>query len=151
MSVEDPKTTLMNLIKNNIALTKDDNITSATVHVSQEWFNSQLFRDFDAQVTIGLAEGSMEKLNVGGSWVRHSDRYRLIGWSIDKPGITGKEMRWKIRHEIERIIRTNRKNSGGSLSFVDVRGVSESEDASSKQPYWKVEVTVITHRYVKTS
>jgi len=150
MSVEDPKTTLMNLIKNNIALTKDDNSTPATVHISQEWFNSQLFKDFDTQITIGLADCSLEKLNVGGSWVRYSDRYRLIGWSIDKTGITGKEMRWKIRREIERIIRANRKNPGGSLSFVDIRGVSESEDANSKPPYWKVEVTVMTHRYVKT-
>jgi len=151
MSVEDPKTTLMNLIKNNIALTKDDNLTPATVHVSQEYFNSQLFKDFDAQVTIDLAEGVIEKLNVGGSWVRYSDRYRLTGWSIDKTGITGKEMRWKIRREIERIIRANRKNPGGSLSFVDVRSVSESEDAASKPPYLRVEVTVTTHRYVKTS
>jgi len=150
MSLEDSKTTLINLIKNNIALTKDDNITPATVHVSQEWFNSQLFKDFDAQVTIGLADGSMEKLNVGGTWVRYSDRYRLIGWSTDKTGVTGKEMRWKIRREIERIVRANRKNPGGSLSFVDIRGVSESEDANSKPPYWKVEVTVATHRYVKT-
>jgi hypothetical protein len=151
LSVEDPKTTLMNLIKNNIVLPKDDNITPATVHVSQEWFNSQLFKDFDAQITIGLADGSMEKLNVGGSWVRHNDHYRLTGWSIDKTGITGKELRWKIRREIERIIRANRKNPGGSLSFVDIRSVSESEDANSKPPYWKVEVMVATHRYVKAS
>jgi len=151
MSVEDPKTSLMNLIKDNISLTKDDNFTPATVHVSQEWFNSQLFKDFDAQITVGLAEGSMEKLNVGGSLVRYSDRYRLTGWSIDKTGITGKEMRWKMRREIERIIRVNRKNPGGSLSFVDVRSVSEGEDAKSKPPYWKVEVTVTAHSYVKTS
>lgn len=151
MSVEDPKTTLINLINNNIALTKDDGQTPATMHVSQEWFNSQLFKDFDAQITVGLVEGSMEKLNVGGSWVRYGDRYRVTGWSIDKTGVTGKEMRWKIRREIERIIRANRKNPGGSLSFVDIRGVSESEDANSKPPYWKVEVAVTTHRYVQTS
>jgi len=150
MSGEDPKTTLMNLIKNNVSLTKDDGVTAATVHVSQAWFNSQLFKDFDAQITIGLAEGSMEKLNVGGSWVRYADRYRIIGWSIDKAGITGKEMRWKIRREIERIIRANRKNPGGALSFVDIRSVSESEDLASKPPWWRVEVIVATHRYVKT-
>jgi len=147
---EDPKTTLMNLIKNNIALKKDDNQTPATVHVSQEWFNSQLFRDFDAQVTVGLAEGSVEKLNVGGSWVRHGDRYRIVGWSVDKAGVTGKEMRWKIRREIERVIRANRKSPGGALSFVDVRGVAESENIDAKPPYWRVEVTIITHRYEKT-
>jgi len=147
---EDPKTTLVNLIKNNIVLKKDDNQTPATVHVSQEWFNSQLFRDFDAQITVGLVDGSLEKLNVGGSWVRHGDRYRIIGWSVDKAGITGKGMRWKIRCEIERIIRANRKSPGGALSFVDVRNVTESEDVNAKPPYWRVEVTVITHRYEKT-
>jgi len=147
---EDPKTTLMNLIKNNIALKKDDNQTPATVHVSQEWFNSQLLRDFDAQITVGLADGSIEKLNVGGSWVRHDDRYRIIGWSVDKTGVTGKEMRWKIRREIERIIRANRKSPGGALSFVDVRGMAESEDVNAKPPYWRVEIVVIAHRYEKT-
>lgn len=149
MSVEDPKMTLINLIKNNISLTKDDDITQASVHVSQEWFNSQLLRDFDAQVTVGLAEGSMDKLNVGGSWTRYSDRYRVIGWSIDKAGVTGKKMRWKIRRELERIIRTNRKNPGGALSFVDIRGVAESENMNAKPPFWQVEVSVITHRYEK--
>jgi len=150
VSTEDPKTTLMNLIKNNISLTKDDDVTAATVHVSQEWFNSKLFKDFDAQVTVGLAEGSMEKLNIGGSWVRYADRYRIIGWSIDKAGITGKEMRWKIRREIERIIRANRKNPGGALHFVDIRSVSEAENVEAKPAYWQVIVTVVTHRYVKT-
>jgi len=150
MSAEDPKTTLMNLIKNNISLTKDDGVTAATAHISHEWFNSKLFKDFDTQITGGLAEGSMEKLNIGGSWVRYADRYRIIGWSIDKPGITGKEMRWKLRKEIERIVRANRKNPGGALSFVDIRSVSESQDAESKPAYWQVTVTVATHRYVKT-
>jgi len=151
MSTEEPKTTLMNLIKNNITLKKDDGVTAATVHVSQEWFNSKLFKDFDTQVTVGLAEGSMEKLNIGGSWVRYADRYRIIGWSIDKTGITGKEMRWKIRREIERIIRANRKNPGGALSFVDIRSISESQDVEAKPAYWRVEVTVVAHRYEKTS
>lgn len=151
MSVEDPKTTLMNLIKNNISLTKDDGVTAATVHVSQAWFNSKLFKDFDAQITIGLAEGSMEKLNIGGSWVRYLDRYRIIGWSIDKTGITGKEMRWKIRKEIERIIRANRKSPGGALHFVDIRRVMETEDPRAKPPYWKIEVTVIGDRYETTT
>ena len=150
VSAEDPKTTLMNLIKSNISLTKDDGITAATVHVSQEWFNSKLFKDFDAQITVGLTEGSMEKLNIGGSWVRYADRYRIIGWSIDKTGITGKEMRWKIRREIERIIRANRKSPGGALSFVDIRSVSETQNAEAKPPYWEVTVNVVTHRYVKT-
>jgi len=151
LSVEDPKTTLMNLIKNNISLKKDDNATAATCHVSQEWFNSKLFKDFDAQITVGLAEGSMEKLNIGGSWVCYMDRYRIVGWSIDKTGITGKEMRWKIRREIERIIRVNRKSPGGALHFVDIRSVAESEDVNAKPPYWRVEVTVMAHRYEKTS
>ena len=151
MSVEDPKTTLINLIKNNIALTKDDDQTPATTHVSQEWFNSQLLKDFDTQVTVGLAEGSLDKLNIGGSWVRHGDRYRISGWCIDKTGVTGKKMRWKLRREIERIIRTNRKTPGGTLNFVDLKSIVEGEDANSKPPFWKLEVLVTTHRYVKTS
>ena len=148
--MEDPKTTLMSLLKNNISLTKNDG-SPAVFCVSFEWFNSKLFKDFDAQITVGLAEGSMEKLNVGGSWVRYMDRYRIIGWSIDKTGITGKEMRWKIRREIERIIRDNRKSPGGALSFVDIHSVSESQNTEAKPPYWQVTVTVVTHRYVKTS
>jgi len=148
MSAEDPKTTLMNLIKNNISLTKDDGVTAATVHVSQEWFNSKLFKDYDTQITIGLAEGSMEKLNIGGSKVRYADYYHVVGWCIDKSGITGKEIRYKLRREIERIIRANRKSPGGALAFVDVRAVRESQDENARPPYWMVDVTVITYRYV---
>lgn len=149
MSSEDPKTTLMKLIKDNISLTKDDGITAATVHVSQEWFNSKLFKTFDAQITVGLVPGSRIKpLNLARSHLLYIDNYRIIGWSIDKPGITGKEMRWKIRKEIERIIQENSKTPGGALSFVGVSApISESEDVNAKPPYWRVQVTVMTYRF----
>jgi len=150
VSAVDPKTTLMNLIKNNLSLTKDDGVTAATFYVSHEWFNAKLLKDKDVQVTVGLGEGSVEKLNIGGSKVRYADYYHIIGWCIDKTGITGKEMRYKLRREIERIIRTNRKSPGDALAFVDVRGVRESQDENAKPPYWMVDVTVITYRYVTT-
>jgi len=148
---EDPKTTLMNLIKDNISLTKDDGVTAATVHVSHEWFNSRLFKNCDAQITVGLQDSKVKALNLARSHLLYIDTYRIVGWSIDKPGVTGKEMRWKIRKEIERIIQENSKAPGGELSFIGVTPpISEGEDVNAKPPYWMVQVTVMTYRFQTT-
>ena len=153
MSVEDPKTTLLKLIKDNISLTKDDGETAATCHVSQEGFNAEAFKNYDTQVTIDLDPGrsKVRQLAIGASKVLYLDVYRVTGWAIDKTGITGKKMRWKLRREIERIIRSNCKSPGGSLSYVDLLTPSEREDLSFKPPWWAVTWFVVTHRFEETT
>ena len=153
MSVEDPKTTLLTLITDNISLTKDDNVTPATCHISQGGFNSKAFKNYDTQVTIDLDPGqsAVKQLTIGAGRVLYRDFYRITGWAIDKTGITGKKMRWKLRREIERIIRSNCKAPGGDLSYADLLAPSESEDLNFKPPWWAVTWLVLTHRFGGTS
>jgi hypothetical protein len=82
---------------------------------------------------------------------KYMDRYKITGFSIDKPGITGKLMRWRVRREMERIIRSKRASPGGALARIDVESVGEGQSLDSNPPYWTVEVTVITSRYETTS
>ncbi len=153
MSVEDPKTTLLTLIKDNISLTKDDNVTPATCQVSQEGFNAEAFKKADTQVTVDLdpARSSVKQLAIGAGKVLYRDVYRVTGWAIDKTGITGKKMRWKLRREIERIIRSNCKSPGGDLSYVDLLTPSEGEDLNFKPPWWAVTWFVVTYRFGGTT
>jgi len=153
MSVEDPKTTLLKLIKDNIALTKDDGETAATCHVSQEGFNAEAFKNYDTQVTIDLdpARSKVRQLAIGASKVLYLDVYRVTGWAIDKTGITGKKMRWKLRREIARIIRSNCKAPGGNLDYADLLAPSESDDPKFKPPWWAITWFVVTHRFGGTT
>lgn len=153
MSIENPKTTLLTLIKDNISLKKDDNVTAATCHVSQEGFNSKAFKNFDTQVTIDFepARSTVRQLAIGAGKVLYQDCYRITGWAIDKTGITGKKMRWKLRREIERIIRSNCKSPGGNLSYVDLISPSESEDLQFRPPWWAITWFVVTHRFGGTT
>jgi len=153
VSIEDPKTTLLKLIKDNISLTKDDDVTVATCHVSQEGFNSKAFKNFDTQVTIDLepARSTVRQLSIGAGKVLYQDCYHVTGWAIDKTGITGKKMRWKLRREIEHIIRSNCKSPSGNLSYVDLISPSESEDLDFKPPWWAITWLVITHRFGGTT
>lgn len=140
----------MSLIKNNIKLTKDKG-TKATVRVTQGGFNGKLFNKCDAQVTVNVGSPERaQKMNIGGSMVRYTGFFNITAYAINKTGITGKKMRWKLREEIKRIIREKRKNPGGGLRHVDIESTGEGQDLTSKPPYWTVIVMVRTLRYETT-
>jgi len=107
--VEDPVTTVVRLLQKNMHVVKD-NGSLANIHVSKEWCNREVLKNYDGQVTIGLVESQEQILELSAKTRRRLSLLRVNAWTTDKPeqSINGRVMREKIREEIHRIIRQNR-------------------------------------------
>ena len=108
--VEDSVTTTIRLLSKNMHVVKDDN-TIASIYVSKEWYDRELFKNYDAQITVGLAQSEDEKVEMSGRIRRRLGRIRVNTWATDRPATSdpGRLMRQKMVEEINRIIRQNNK------------------------------------------
>jgi len=111
-TVEDQATTLVRLLDKNMRVVKDDG-SYARIHVSREWYDRELLKNYDGQVTVGLdpSRGSEDqKLDISGKTRRRLGFLVVNVWTVDKPeqGLAGRKMREKLRREVLRIIREKR-------------------------------------------
>ncbi|MBT0160727.1 hypothetical protein G4O51_12175, partial [Candidatus Bathyarchaeota archaeon A05DMB-2] len=63
--LEDPITTVVRLLQKNIRVIKEDE-SIANIHVSREWYDRELFKNHDGQITLGLAESRDTKIEMSG-------------------------------------------------------------------------------------
>lgn len=120
MAIEDPVTTLVRLIKTKMWLVKDDG-SLASIHVGKEWYDRELLKNYEGQVTVGLARSDDQKLGFSAKARRRLGIARVNIWVIDKPNMVGRNMRGLLREEILRIIRENRTKPNETLyNFVGV-------------------------------
>jgi len=109
--VEDPVTTLVRLLKTNVRVVNDDG-SLANIYCSREWYDRELLKNYDGQVTAGLRQPSQVKpLNLTQSLFQRILNLKVDCWLVDK---TGKQpavkSRAKLREEILRIVRQKRLN-----------------------------------------
>jgi len=107
--VEDPVTTLVRLLKTNMRLMNDDG-SLASIYTSREWYDRELLKNYDGQVTVGLRQPSQVKpLNLSLSLTQRILNLKVDCWVVDKTGKQpGTRTRSKLREEILRIIRQKR-------------------------------------------
>jgi len=107
--VEDAAVTLARLLRTNMRVVKDDG-SLADVSVTGEWQNAEAFKSHDGQVTVGLAEGSDQKLELSGKTRRRLQFLRVNVWATDAAGSeeSGRVMRRKIVEEVLRVVRQHR-------------------------------------------
>ena len=113
-TLEDPVTTVVRLLQKNMRLVKED-LSLGSVYVSKEWYDQELFKNYDAQVTVGLQRSEDKKLNLSGTMRRRLGFLKVNAWSRDR-GI-----REKLREEINRIIRE--KKTTPNVTDYDFLGV----------------------------
>jgi len=108
--IEDPITTTIRLLSKNMYVVKDDN-TIASIYVSKEWYDRELFKNYDGQITVGLAQSEDEKVEMSGRIRRRLGRIRVNTWATDRPATSdpGRLMRQKMVEEVNRIVRQNNK------------------------------------------
>jgi hypothetical protein len=108
-NVEDSITTLVRLLDNSIRLVKDDG-SVGVIYVSKEWFDRNLMKTYDAQVTVGLSGSVDRKIGFSGSKRLTEDSPRVNVWVIEKSGSeqSSRRTRDKMRQEIKRIVREKR-------------------------------------------
>lgn len=107
--IEDPVTTVVRLLSKKIRVVKDDGAI-ANIYVSKEWYDRQLFQNYDGQITVGLAESRDTKIEMSGRVRRRLGSLRVNVWATDRPATTdsGRVMRNKMVEEVNRIVRQNR-------------------------------------------
>jgi hypothetical protein len=128
--IEDPVTTLVRLLKANIRVVNDDG-SIANVCVSREWYDRELLKNYDGQVTVGLRQPSQIKpLSLSHSLSQRILNFKVDCWVVDKAGKqSGNRTRSKLREDILRIIRQKRfKPNETSYDFHGL-GTSGPHDA----------------------
>ena len=107
--LEDPVTTVVRLLSKNMHVVKDDG-NVASVYVSREWYDRELFKNYDGQITVGLAESRDMKVEISGRIRRRLGSLRVNVYATDTPAKTdpGRVMRDKMVEEVSRIVRQNR-------------------------------------------
>jgi hypothetical protein len=143
---EDPKETLKSLLRNNVTLYKDDNVTVASLCVTDE-FNEEFWKKYDVIITVGLANSHERFVNLTGSLREVVANYHVGIWTRDLLGINGKGMRWKAIQEVSRVINEHMKNPGGILVWMKLTNCVDADKTSLKPVLYNSVVTVETHRY----
>ena len=107
--IEDSVTTVIRLLSKNMRVVKEDNAI-ANIHVSKEWYDRELFKNYDGQITVGLAESRDTKIEMSGKIRRRLGSLRVNVWATDRPAApdSGKLMRNKMVEEVNRVVRQNR-------------------------------------------
>jgi len=107
--IEDPVDTVVRLLSKDMHVVKDDGVI-ASIKVSSEWYDRELFKNYDGQITVGLAGSQDQKVEMSGRTRRRLGSLRVNVWAADKPASSdsGKLMRNKIVEEVNRIVRQNR-------------------------------------------
>jgi hypothetical protein len=114
--VEDPVTTLVRLFKTDIRVVNDDS-SIANVYASREWYDRELLKNYDGQVTVGLREPSpLKPLSLSHDLAQRILNFKVDCWVIDKiVKQTGNRTRSKLREEIIRVVRQKRFSPNETL------------------------------------
>jgi hypothetical protein len=127
--IEDPVTTLVRLLDTNIQVVKDDS-SLADICVTTEWYDRELLKNYDAQVTVGLDHSEDQKLGFSTTLRRRVGIARVKIWVVDKPGSAGKQIRNKLRQEVNRVVREKRtKPNETNYNYTGVGAESVSHKA----------------------
>jgi len=123
--IEDPVATVVRLLSKNMWVVKEDG-SLASILVSREWYDRELFKNYDGQITVGLTESREARLEISGRLRRRLGGLRVNVWATDKPSSSdsGKLIRQKMVEEVNRIIRQNRNKPNETLYYF--RGIGQA-------------------------
>jgi hypothetical protein len=129
--IEDPVTTLVRLLKANIRVVNDDG-SIASICTSREWYDRELLKNYDGQVTVGLRQPSQIKpLSLSHSLSQRILNFKVDCWVVDKTGKQrGMRTRSKLREEILRVVRQKRSKPNETLYDYLGLGTGGPHDAS---------------------
>jgi hypothetical protein len=147
--MEDPKTTILNLLKTAFAVFKIDGETPAVVDVTFEFPEEDLSKRFqskDILITIGR-EGEIEKrLGLGGDVPRlFKGSYRIGVWVKDKPDEIDESVCLASVEKIKEICRTFEKSPGGDLSRIRHLNVHDDDRVGSPMLYHRIVMVETWH------
>ncbi len=123
--IEDSVTTVVRLLQKNVSVVKDDG-SLASIHVSSEWYDRELLKNYDGQITVGLSESRDTKIEMSGRLRRRLGTLRVNTWTQDKL------IRNKAVEEVNRIVRQNRNKPNKTIyDFCSIGETSDTHKAYS--------------------
>jgi len=129
VEIEDPITTLVRLLERNMRVVKDDG-SLAKIYVSTEWYDRELLKNYEGQVTVGLDHSEDQKIGFSATLRRRVGYARVNLWVVDKPGVVGRKMKNKLRQEINRVVREKRTKPNETIyNFVGVGPITGTHKA----------------------
>jgi hypothetical protein len=128
--VEDPVTTLVRLFKTNMRVVNDDN-SIANIYASREWYDRELLKNYDGQVTVGLRQpSSIRPVSLNHALTQRVLNFKVDCWTLDKAGKqAGNRTRSKLREEILRVVRQKRFSPNETLYDFCGLGLAGPHDA----------------------
>jgi hypothetical protein len=108
--MENPVDTVVRLLNKNMRVVKEDG-SLASILVSREWLDRELFKNVDGQITVGLTESRDTKIEMSGRVRRRLGSLHVNVWSQDM--LT----RQKMVEEVNRIVRQNRNKPNETLYY----------------------------------
>lgn len=116
--IENSVDTVVRLLSKNMWVVKEDG-SLASILVSKEWLDRELFKNYDGQITVGLVESIDAKVEMSGRLRRRLGSLRVNVWATDGEGSSdsGKLMRQKMVEEVNRIVRQNRNRTNETLYY----------------------------------
>jgi len=120
--LEDAVATVVRLLQKNVQVMKEDG-GKAQIYVSQEWYDRELFKNCDGQITVGLTGSQDQKIEMTGKVRRRWGSLRINLWATDKAASSdsGRLMRTKMAEEVNRVVRQNRNKP--NLTEYDFAGL----------------------------
>ena len=99
-SVEDPVITAIRLLSKNMRVVKEDS-SIASIYVSQQWYDRELFKNYDAQITVGIGQSEDRKVELSGRIRQRLGRLVVNLWASDRPASSdsGRLIRQKMIEE----------------------------------------------------
>ncbi|MCW4016808.1 MAG: hypothetical protein NWF06_10595 [Candidatus Bathyarchaeota archaeon] len=118
--IEEPTVTLARLLENNIQVVKDDG-SLADICVTTEYYNRELLKDVDGQVTVGLDHSDDQKLGFSATLRRRVGYARIKIWVVERTGFAGRQIRNKLREEVNRVVREKRTKPNQTVyNYVNI-------------------------------
>ncbi|MFA5364710.1 MAG: hypothetical protein WC325_05955, partial [Candidatus Bathyarchaeia archaeon] len=127
--LEDPTVTLVRLLDKNIQVVNDDG-SLAQISVTPEWVDRELLKNVDGQITVGLDRSEDQKLGLSAKQRRRVCYLRVKILVVDKPSIATRQVRDKLREEVNRVIREKRTKPNETVyNYVGLGAASSSHRA----------------------
>jgi hypothetical protein len=147
LSFEDPKTTILNLLKKNFAVTKDDN-TAAAFDVCFEFPREELpkrFETYDVILTVGRESERVHRLGLGSKFL-YKGSYRVGVWAKEKENINGEGICSRSIQKIKLLLKELETSPTGSLSFIRTVSIRDDDRPGNPTIYHRI-VTVETWHF----
>ncbi|MCS7124777.1 MAG: hypothetical protein NZ932_05130 [Candidatus Bathyarchaeota archaeon] len=132
----DPVDAVIELLKMNVHVVKEDG-SLANIQVSREWLNQEAVpSDVDGQITVGLAECAITKVELSGRLRRQVYTLRVNVWSRND------SIRRKMVEEVNRVVGQNRHGLAENVAYLDVAGFRNLDRVDVKPFIYRTELVL---------